>query len=122
MHRQKIRLLRQLSESEFLRVLPSNALKLYLVLLVSAERIGREEYIEAQTIRGALGRNLTRRQLLRLGAALGRRGLATLRLCSRPPTSGIRQDAWCFRVLSRGSRGGSDGARKGRASRARRGR
>lgn len=121
MHRQKIRLLRQLSGSGILSVLPGKALKLYLLLLVSAERIGREETIDVQIMRRALGHELTRSQLLRIGAALKRRGLATLRAFSRPLKPGGHDDIWCFRVL--GTRGReADGRRKARAPSAGRGR
>lgn len=111
MHTQKVRLLRRLSESEVLRVLSGKALKLYLVLLVSADRIGQEKTIDMQTMRRALGHELTRSQLLRIGAALKRRGLATLRAFSRPLKPGGHDDIWCFRVL--GTRGReADGRRK----------
>lgn len=120
MHRQKIRLLRQLSGSEILSFLPGRALKLYLVLLVSAERIGREETIEVQIMRRALGCDLTRRQLLRIGTALERRGLAVLRPSSRMLKSGGRDDTLCCRLLDRGGRG-TDGGRRARVPRAGRG-
>lgn len=122
MYGQKIRLLRQLSESQMLRLLSGNALKVYLVLLVSAERIGWEESIDAQTIQRALGRKLSRREVLRIGAALERRGLAALRVFSPRRRSSGHDDAWCFRVLARGDRKGNDGGRKARASGSRRGR
>lgn len=120
MHRQKIRILRQLSESEILGFLPGVALKLYLLLLISAERIGREETICVQVLWRGLGRHLTRRQLLRVGTALRRRGLAILRPSPRPLKSGGRDDTLCFRLLNRGSTG-TDGARKARAPRTGRG-
>jgi len=116
MDRQKIRLLRQLSGSEILRVLPAKALKLYLVLLVSAQRVGRKESIEVQVIQRALGNDLTRRELLRIGAALWDHDLATLRPSSRPQKSGGRRDAWSFRVLREGIRR-SDVQGKARPSR-----
>ncbi len=116
MHKQKIRLLRQLSGSEILGLLPGKALKLYLVLLVSAKRIGREETIDVQIIRRSLGCNLTRRQILRIGTALQGRGLATLRPLSRTLKSGGRDDTLWFRLLDRGN-GGTDGGRRARIPR-----
>ena len=121
MHRHKIGLLRQLSGSEILGLLPGRVLKLYLVLLVSAEQIGREETIDLRTVHKALGREVTRLQMQRIGAALERCGLATLRPSSRRLKSGGREDTWRFRILGRAG-GGSDGARKARAPRAGRGR
>jgi hypothetical protein len=120
MHRQKIQLLRQLSAPEILSSLPGKALKLYLVLLVSAERIGREETIDVQIMRRALGCDLTRRQLLRIGLALERHGLAILRPSCRTLKSGGRDDTLCFRLLDRGSRG-TDGGGQARISRTGRG-
>ncbi len=121
MHRHKIGLLRQLSGSEILGLLPGRVLKLYLVLLVSAEQIGREETIDLRTVRKALGRQLTRRQMQSMGAALERWGLATLRPSSPTMKSGDRMDNWRFRILRRAN-GGTDGARQARAPRAGRGR
>ncbi len=116
MYKRKIRLLRQLSGSEILGLLPGKALKLYLVLLVSAKRIGREEAIDVQIIRRSLGCNLTRRQILRIGTELRRSGLAALRLFCRTLKSGDRDDTLCFRLLDRGD-GGCDGGRRARIPR-----
>jgi hypothetical protein len=111
MSRQKIRLLRQLSESGILGPLSGRTLKLYLVLLVLAKRIGREHTTDLQTLRRALGCDLTRRQLLMIGAALERRDLAVLRPCRLLRNSCGVEERVCFRILNRKS-GGADGAKK----------
>lgn len=116
MTRQKIRLLRQLSGSEILS-LSGRTLKLYLVLLVSARRIGRECTVDLQTLRRALGCDLTQRQLLRIGTVLERRGLALLRACRPHPRPCDVEARVCFRILKRGS-GEADEARKVRGRRA----
>lgn len=102
MHSQKIRLLRQLCASEILPSLPAKVLRLYLLLLVSAGQIGREETIVVTSIRRALGRRLTRRQMLRIGAALEYHGLATLRPSLRPLKSVAGEERWHFRLLRGG--------------------
>lgn len=111
MSRQKIRLLRQLSESEILGLLSGRTLKLYLVLLVSAKRIEREHTIDLHTLRRALGCDLTCGQVLRIGALLERRGLALLRPCHPLLKSRGVEERLCFRILNRGS-GEADGAKK----------
>lgn len=116
MHRHKIDLLRELSGSEILGLLPGKALKLYLVLLAAAEHIGREETINLRTVCRALGGDLTRRQMQSMGAALKRGGLATFRPPSRTLKRADCEDTWRFRILRRAS-GGTDDARKGQAPR-----
>jgi hypothetical protein len=117
MNRQKIRLLRRLSESETLGPLSIRTLKLYLVLLVWARRIEREYTVDLRTLRRALGCELTRRQVLRIGSVLERRGLALLRPCDPLMKSADVGDRVCFRILKRGS-GGADGTEKARGRRA----
>lgn len=117
MRSHKIRLLRRLSESETLGRLSDKALKLYLVLLVAAKRLGREETIDPETVRKALGSDFTGRQALRIGAILEQHGLATVRLSSRARRPGDREETWHFRILGRAS-GGPDVQEQARSPRA----
>jgi hypothetical protein len=102
MQGKKIKLLEHLAESEVLRFLPGKALKAYLILLVAARRIGREETICRKTLRRGLGHRLTRRQLESIGAALQRHGLAVVRPVPPAGESSIRGDTVYFRLLGQG--------------------
>ncbi|MBI2883063.1 MAG: hypothetical protein HYY11_04025 [Candidatus Methylomirabilis oxyfera] len=55
-------------------------LKLYLLLLVSAVRIGEEGQIAWEVLKRGLGESLTAEKIERLGEALGRHGLARVRV------------------------------------------
>jgi hypothetical protein len=120
MRNQKLRLLRQLSESEILSSLPRNALKVYVLQLVSARQIGREEAVEVQLIRRVLGGDLTRRDLLKIATALRRCGLAALGPSLRQPKSAGGDGTLRFRLMDLGQRAGH-GGRKTRVPRAGRG-
>jgi len=66
-------------------------LNLYLILLVSAVKIGREGWIEWGVLQRSMGGRLTRRMVQRLGDALSRRGLAKVRVVRSASGSGRRQ-------------------------------
>lgn len=53
---------------------------MYLLLLVSAVRIGQEEQIAWEVLKRGLGESLTAEKIERLGHALGRHGLARVRV------------------------------------------
>lgn len=55
-------------------------LRLYLLLLVSAARIGQEERIAWEVLKRGLGESLTTEKIELLGEALGRHGLARVRV------------------------------------------
>lgn len=63
---------------------------MYLLLLVSAVRIGQEERIDWEVLKRGLGESLTAKKMERLGEALGRYGLARVRV-TYPPEAGGRQ-------------------------------
>ena len=63
---------------------------MYLLLLVSAVRIGREERIAWEVLKRGLGESLTAEKIERLGKALGRYGLARVRV-TYPSEAGGRQ-------------------------------
>lgn len=63
---------------------------MYLLLLVSAVRIGQEERIDWEVLKRGLGESLTAEKMERLGEALGRYGLAGVRV-TYPSEAGGRQ-------------------------------
>ncbi|MDE2483927.1 MAG: hypothetical protein KGL32_01575 [candidate division NC10 bacterium] len=65
-------------------------LKLYLLLLVSTVRIGEEGQIVWEVVKRGLGESLTVEKIGRLGEALGRHGLARVRV-TYPPEVGGRE-------------------------------
>lgn len=65
-------------------------LKLYLLLLVSAVRIDREERIDWEVLKRGLGGPLTAERIERLAEALSRHGLARMRV-AYPSRAGRRE-------------------------------
>jgi len=75
---EKIRLLRRLFSEGPLNAATLEELKLYLMLLVAAGPLEEEQAIGLQTLRRALGREITLKELLNLGKHLEGRSLARL--------------------------------------------
>lgn len=74
-------------------------LKLYLLLLVSAVRIDREERVGWDVLKRGLGESLTAEKIERLAEALSRHGLA--RMClTYPSQAGGRQRGDAIPVVS----------------------
>lgn len=85
--RQKIALLRRICNGPWIVLLPLDALKLYLLLLANAARIGTEHAIEVPTVQRALGQKVSIARILDLGKRLEGDGLAAIRAGPRDPPS-----------------------------------
>ena len=70
----------------------TEALKLYILLLVSAVRIGEEGQIAWGVLKRGLGASLTAEKIERLGKALGRHGLARVRMTDPSEAGGRERD------------------------------
>lgn len=77
---EKIALLRRLYQAQFFSSMPIEELRLYLLLLAAAERIGRREVIDLGIVERALGAGWGRIDLKRLGLGLFKKGLAEVAL------------------------------------------
>jgi hypothetical protein len=75
---EKIRLLRRLFSEGSLDAATLEELKLYLMLLVVAEPLQEEQTVGLKTLRRALGRKISLKELLDLGRQLEGRSLARL--------------------------------------------
>ncbi len=69
----------------------TEALKLYLLLLVSAVRIGQEERIGWEILKRGLGESLTAKKIELLAEALGWHGLAMVRVTYPSEAGGCQQ-------------------------------
>lgn len=85
----RVALLKRVCRSRRFLSLSREEVRLYLLLLVSAVRIGQEERIEWEVLKRALGESLTAEKIERLGEALGRHGLARIRV-TYPSEAGWR--------------------------------
>lgn len=86
----RIALLKRICRSRWFSSMSTEELKLYLLLLVSAVKIGEEGQIAWEVLKRGLGESLTVEKIKRLGGALGRYGLATVRV-TYPSKAGGRQ-------------------------------
>lgn len=77
---ERAKLLTRVCESRRFSSMPTEELKLYLLLLVSAVRIGEEGQIAWEILKRGLGESLTAEQIARLAQALSRHGLARMRV------------------------------------------
>lgn len=85
---EKIRLLRRLFSEGSLDAATLEELKLYLLLLVIAGSVQEEQAVGVSTIRRALGRKISLRDLLDLGSHLERHSL--VRLWLDPSAKGLQ--------------------------------
>ena len=77
---ERIKLLRQVCRSRWFPSMSREELKLYLLLLVSTDKIGREGEISWGVLKRSLGASLTSGRIERLTEVLRRYGLVQLRL------------------------------------------
>ncbi len=77
---ERTKLLRRVCRSRWFPSMSRAELKLYLLLLVSCVRIGREGQISLGVLKRSLGASVTSERIERLAEALRRYGLAHLRL------------------------------------------
>jgi hypothetical protein len=85
--REKVTLLRRICQGPRIALLPLEALKLYLLLLVDAAGIGTEHAIPVPTVQRALGRKISVARILDLGKTLEGDGLAAIRAAPGGPSS-----------------------------------
>ncbi len=76
---ERVTLLRRVCRSRWFPSMSREELKLYLLLLVSTIRIGREGRISWEILKRTMGASLTRKRTERLAKALRRYGLAHIR-------------------------------------------
>lgn len=84
----RVALLTLICRSRWFSSMSTEELKLYLLLLVSAVRIGEEGQIAWEVLKRGLGASLTVKKIERLGEALGRHGLARVRVIYSPEAGG----------------------------------
>lgn len=75
---EKRALLRRLCQAQFFSSMPIEELRLYLLLLAAAEKIGRREVIDLRIVRRALPSGWGQADLKRLGLGLVKKGLAEI--------------------------------------------
>ncbi len=80
---ERVKLLRRVCRSRWFPSMAREALKLYLLLVVSTVRVGQEGRISWQVLKKALGASLMHKKVDRLAKALKRYGLADVRVIAR---------------------------------------
>lgn len=85
---ERVALLTWVCRSRRFSSMSTEELKLYLLLLVSVVRIGREEQIAWGVLKRGLGESLTAEKIALLGEALGWRGLARVRVIHTSQSGG----------------------------------
>ncbi len=82
---ERIKLLRRVCRSRWFPSMSREELKLYLLLLVTTDKIGREEKISWGVLKRSLGPSFTSGRIKRLTEALRRYGLVHLHLIRSSP-------------------------------------
>lgn len=91
---ERVALLMLVCRTRWFSSMTTEELKLYLLLLVSAVRIGQKEQIAWEVLRRGLGESLTVNKIARLAKELSRHGLARVRVTYPSEAGGRRrQDA-----------------------------
>ena len=85
---ERVALLTLVCRSRWFASISTEELKLYLLLLVSAVRIGEEEQIAWEVVKRGMGGSVTVETVARLGEALVRYGLARVRVTGAPEVGG----------------------------------
>ncbi|MFN3476216.1 MAG: hypothetical protein ACK4Z6_01490 [Candidatus Methylomirabilales bacterium] len=75
---EKRTLLRRLCQAQFFSSMPIEELRLYLLLLAAAEKIGRRKVIDLQSVRRAFPSGWGLADLKRFGLGLFKKGLAEI--------------------------------------------
>jgi hypothetical protein len=88
---EQVKLLTRVCQSRWFASMSTEELKLYLLLLVSAVRIGQEERIGWEILKRGLGESLTAKKIELLAEALDWHELARVRVTYPSETGGCQQ-------------------------------
>jgi hypothetical protein len=88
---ERVALLTLVCRSRWFLSISTEELKLYLLLLVSAARIGQEEQIAWEVVRRGMGGSVTVETIERLSETLNQYGLARVRVTRAPDVGGRRR-------------------------------
>ena len=88
---ERVKLLTRVCQFRWFSSMSTEELKLYLLLLVSAVRIGQEELIDWEILKRGLGESLTVKKIELLAEALGWHELARVRVTYPSEAGGCQQ-------------------------------
>jgi len=88
---EQVKLLTRVCQSRWFSSMSTEELKLYLLLLVSAVRIGQEERIGWEILKRGLGESLTAKKIELLAEVLGWHELARVRVTYPSEAGGCQQ-------------------------------